>query len=837
MSVFIVCVFIIPTVIMAGHTNSLLTVQKIWTKNSDETASQFDTFIRVKVGNNNIYDWALGFYMPRTFNTSINSDVNTDLTMTICQSNGNNQCDPDAKQYPLHFVKRSDQHQTFYGTGYSNVLTPNTKHQTLQSNKTYLIKLKGNNQWPPENMTEMPQSFFIIKRFNKLNGGDKRAIPIKTPRSAYYSSQSKPQKTVNIDGYNDKTVKETIEDRQRQHQNHSIPAKDNKLANQLGLVPTPASITMLDHDVSNQVNGVTIQELDKPIHVNINGLALNHAMIKQEFNNRLHKKLTISYNNSQQDATIQIMPNDSLHQEGYLLTISNNQVVIEAADKAGAYYGIQTLELLWYHAQENNNGVIPAVKIQDKPRFQYRGVLLDVSRHFFKIKTIKNLIDAMSAQKLNTLHWHLSDDEGFRLALPALSQKEQYRASTRGYFSGSPMPASKYSQGDLDITNYKDFDLTKSILDHDYTQANDHYHGIYTKPQIKDLIEYANQHQVTIIPEIDLPGHAKALVEASPKSDANNPFVNTKDNSDYISTQGYYHDTLPVCLYGKSNRQGKLFSLKINKIVQQTASLFNDQSTVYANDNEVSLGGDEVSPQAWTNDPSCEGSDNPSWRNKTALQRSQLFFKQLQDQTGISLSGWSQTVQTDQKGNIGQYATDSNNTSHIWVWNTREKGIRNAKKLASNYYPTVIAFADDSYFDLTYTARAWQPGFHWAGHYVNTYAALRSALDASKVEHKLNRSAKRHDIKGIEGTLWSENIMNSRHLGYMAFPKMTGLAEAAWAPESTTVDRQNSQINWASLAKRLGHHNNTHFLGWLYRITDMKYRGFPEGINAEWLSS
>jgi hexosaminidase len=250
------------------------------------------------------------------------------------------------------------------------------------------------------------------------------------------------------------------------------------------------------------------------------------------------------------------------------------------------------------------------------------------------------------------------------------------------------------------------------------------------------------------------------------------------------------------------------------------------QTTLYHTQNEVSVGGDEVSDQAWEKDSSATG----AWKKKSALSKSIYFFSLLKKNNPVILSGWQQFIQQDDGTINKEEAVPAKETGHVWVWNPSKDGIKQAEILANNDYPTVLAFADNTYFDLTYTPDIWEPGFYWAGKYLDTHAALKSSVNISKVLANLTEE-KQKNIVGIEGTLWSENIPTERHLFYMALPKMTGLAESAWSPKETTSNSYY-EVNWTSLTKRLGK-DNKGFLGYLNKVYDIKYRGYPNGISKE----
>jgi hexosaminidase len=280
---------------------------------------------------------------------------------------------------------------------------------------------------------------------------------------------------------------------------------------------------------------------------------------------------------------------------------------------------------------------------------------------------------------------------------------------------------------------------------------------------------------------------------------------------------------IPVCLYDNVS-PFNAFTYTMNNIVTAVSSLFANQTTLYYQ-NEVSVGADEVSPDAWTADTSCS---SMAWSGLSALSKSHYLFQLLGlANSNIKISGWQQLVQNDDT-TIDPQSLASSYTAHVWVWNTAQSlGIAQAQALAQNNYPTVLAFADDLYFDLTYTPDAWEPGYYWAGSFLDTHAALNAAKDAGSVLSGLTNNQQQH-ILGLEGTLWSENLMNFKHTTYMALPKMAGLAEAAWA-NNTVV---SGNLNWRSLATRLGT-GNKGFLHYLYTITGLQYRGYPNGISLE----
>lgn len=742
------------------------------------------------VTNKTISNWALGFYMPRTLNQLINQQaniaINPDLTIELCTTIEN-------KCSSLYYVKKS---HLFTSAGYTNILAP-INDISLTAGKSYVIKINNSNQGAPTNYSAMPQSFFLIENESKIT-----SLPEILPER------------YQISNYDESQVSLAIKQHHGDNWEKSKPLTPNNPADQFHLLPTPVSIQLVNQTGFEFIKNSTISLMNEFENDFTNKKILS-SFLKQD----LHVSLTEQKNT----IAIIIKKIKTHHPEEYRLKIANNNITISASTSAGVFYAIQTLRQLW-----NQNPSLPSMLIEDYPRFAYRGLLLDSSRHFFTVAEIEKLIDTMAAQKLNTLHMHFADDEGWRLDISDNSNdplKSLVRVGARrGFTTDSILQPAVFIQANLDISNRENFSSAGKLIQSHYPSANENYSGYYSKKDIKTLIAYANARQITIIPEIDLPGHARALIYSIP-----NIFKDPKDKSEFSSAQGYTDNVIPVCLYDETSPEGKKFTNTIDEIIKRINKLFANQSTIY-HSNEVSLAGDEVSNQAWNNDTSCNG----LWSSLSALHKSHHFFSTLHHQPAMLLSGWQQLIQNDD-GTIGNTVLPTTQVAHIWVWektgNDKDsKGIKDAAMLANAGYRTVLAFADDTYFDLTYTPNKWEPGFKWGGTYLDTHAALHSAFDALQTENLINAN-QQNNLLGIEGTLWTENFANFPHLVYMAMPKMAGLAEAAWT-STDIATTQDGKLNWKSLVYRLGF--GTHgFLSYFYKISHLKYRGYPDGISQE----
>lgn len=734
-----------------------------------DTSNKFT--IKLKLSNiskQSIAGWKIGFFMPRSLDK--HSGVsNKSLTMSICEQGTNNCSNLIYQKAPFTANDLS--------TGFTSILAAQDNFP-LRAGKNYLITIAHLNT-PLLNYSSLPQSWFVITQNNQVMnlavGPDK----------------------YNLIDYNSAQIQNQVADHVQDNWNNSA----RSTAPQLKVIPSPSQVTF--------TNQGTLQ-LGKQVMI------INNDVFKNK-----NESFLVDYLQQERGITraqsagfgitpIELNSANLSNPEGYELKITADKIQINSNSGAGEFYALQTLRQIF--AQYGTN--IPSMTISDAPRFKYRGLMLDSARHYFATNDIKNLLDLMALQKLNTLHWHLTDDEAFRIALSDYPQLSTIGA-TSGY--GKPLINMRIVDRNLDLATSKD--------NQQYISVDSIYHGSYSAQDIRQLINYANARQITIIPEIDIPGHSRAMMKAMPNS-----FYDPQDKSLY---GGYGDDTLPVCSYNQNTPLGINFTRDINTIVKQVSDLFNQQTTLYSVNNEISIGGDEVNKNSWTKASIC--SQNSGYSNLNALQKEHKFLAQLANSNALNnvkISGWEEFVLDDD----GTLENNRNNlvpatkTGHVWIWQTTYPSKANyAVELANNDYPTVLDYASNLYFDNRYTAQKEEPGFYWASNYNDTNAALDATTAISKTV-KLIAPDKRQNINGIEGALWADVIPNYEHLLYMALPKMSGLAEAAWSLDPDVGN--NSQANWQSLASRLGCGSDG-FLYFINQTYGVKYRGYPNGIALE----
>ncbi|MSP53795.1 MAG: hypothetical protein EXR81_06070, partial [Gammaproteobacteria bacterium] len=735
----------------------------------DTEASEFSSQIKFTNGVSQLTNWQFGFYMPRSFAalTSKTQNINPRLSMQVCSVSAPTNCASLVLQQS-HSITETDQ-----SVGSTTILAPETSF-VLLPNTQYVITLAHNNQWNAGNYSAYPQSFFMINVGLVSN--------ISTTPSNY-----------TLLNYDQSAVTQSINTYVSDNWNNS-----NTVSSTSNIVPSPQNYVL--------GTGAYTLQTDMSIHNTLNSDNTVAEFFATDLLNDLQLSATVDNQSANIGIVISQIADSALidnNPEGYQIVVSSNAIHIYALNNTGVFYALQTLRQLWAESIS-----IPAYTITDYPRFKYRGVLLDTARHFFSVAEIKKLIDLAAAHKLNTLHVHFADDEAFRIGLKDHYDTIAMASDTRGY--GNSMIALMFLQKNLDITN------SGAAA---YPSVDTKYTGTYSEADLQQLINYANARSITIIPEIDMPGHVRALIKAFPAE-----LVDPNDQSRFISVQGYNDDVLPVCTYNTAISVGAAFTTLIDDILAKTAVLFANQTTLYAL-NELSVGGDEVSTGAWTTDASCTG----AWASLSSLEKSHKFFQLLASKSpALKISGWQQYVQNDDM-TLGTNIVPAAQSGHVWVWNTSTPGIPQAVSLAQNHYPVVLAFADQNYFDLAYTPDVTEPGFTWAGAFLDTHSALSSALSANAVLAGLSRDQLKN-IKGLEGTLWSENLTNYDHMIYMASPKMAGLAEAAWGAAATVT--QGNKVDWKDLDARLGC-GQTGYLAYLNKVYGVQYRGYPNGIAKE----
>ena len=472
---------------------------------------------------------------------------------------------------------------------------------------------------------------------------------------------------------------------------------------QLSLIPWPSKVSVQDE----------LYEFDAIVVATPASAALNDVglLLSQEL-------LPFSNAASARTATVTLVLADGVtNEEGYSLQTSSAGVLISARTAAGAFRGTRTL--LQLIERKGTQIVLPAVQVQDEPRFAFRGMHLDVSRHFFSVDEVKRFLDLLASYKLNVFHWHLTDDNGWRLPVPKrplLTTVGGFREDHRHELFSLPMdqrppvPVSKAPYG-----------------------------GFYTEEQIRDVVAFAAARHMTIIPEVDMPGHAQAALAAYPE-------LSCVPGAKYkVAPGGVFPFSDPLCPC-----KPETFAF-VKDVLDSMANLFPGPF--------IHIGGDEVDTTSWKKLPACEAlKAEQGFTNDRQLEA--YFIKKVAAMVrdvGKTPMYWEEAVEVD--------GPPSEGVSMAW------KSAEPAGKLAKQGHKAVVVDSTALYFDHTNDAAG-------AG-----LAGLEKVYSYQPMPEGLTIDQERN-ILGIEAALWTENLQTMASLERAILPRLLAAAELAWTPRA-----------------------------------------------------
>ncbi len=401
--------------------------------------------------------------------------------------------------------------------------------------------------------------------------------------------------------------------------------------------------------------------------------------------------------------------------EGYHLLVDDAGVTVEASARAGLFYGVQTL----FQLIGTEGAPLPYVEIEDAPRFAYRGMHLDVGRYMFPVDFIKKYIDLMAHFKFNTFHWHLTEDQGWRIEIkqyPRLQEVAAYRDET--------------VEGRAQTR-----DRGQETFDHE------RYGGYYTQEEVKEVVAYATDRSITVVPEIELPGHARAALAAYP----------------YLGCEeGAYETAETWGVFPEIYCAGKESTFEfLENVFREVLPLFPGKY--------VHIGGDEAPKDRWESCPHCqkrmeeEGLENEHELQSYFVQRMEKFL----NEQGKTMIGWDEILE----GGLAQNAV-------VMSWRGEAGGIEAAKQ----GHDVIMTPTDWCYFDYAQADPATEPLGPQAVITVEKvygYEPLPEELTAEQQTH----------ILGAQANLWTEYVKTPEHAEYMAYPRALALAEVVWSPQ------------------------------------------------------
>ncbi len=496
------------------------------------------------------------------------------------------------------------------------------------------------------------------------------------------------------------------------------------------------------------------------------------------------------------DINLILSAETSGNEEGYSMTVNNQGIAITATGRAGIFYGCQSLLAVW-PTDEDTKKEIAGLEIIDKPRFSYRGMHLDVSRNFHKPEAVKKLMDIMAFYKLNKFHFHLTDDEGWRLAikgLPELTEVGGARGHTENELDHL-RPA--YGSGPFSEDNYGT--------------------GHYSRQDFIDMLQYAHARNIEVIPEINFPGHARAAIKSMEArewrlqndSTVDRPsflLSDPQDSSIYKSVQGYDDNVICVC-------KESVYRF-IEFVISDIVSIYQEAGVPL---NIVHTGGDEVPAGIWEKSPDCTALLAASPDLGSVADLPNYFLKRYHEilsQHDLVTAGWEEIAMHRVEAEVGgeddplssrsimvpnPEFVDANFLAYVWlsIWGVAGEDL--AYQLANRGYKVVMSNASNLYFDFAYDKDPEEPGLYWAGLVGARQPFELTPLDVLKTGNKdimghplsMDNYADyeklteegRKNILGIQGQLWSETVKGPQQMEYYIFPKLLALAERAWAPD------------------------------------------------------
>ncbi|GAA4324505.1 family 20 glycosylhydrolase [Mucilaginibacter gynuensis] len=488
---------------------------------------------------------------------------------------------------------------------------------------------------------------------------------------------------------------------------------------------------------------------------------------------------------------INLVKKEGLAPEEYELTVNTHNITIAAATEAGIFYGLQSFKMLLPvtpPAQNISPISIQGVEVKDKPRFEHRAVMLDVARNFQTKQQVLKLIDLMALYKMNKLRMHVTDDEGWRLEIPALPELTTYGAR-RGFTTTDQFLPPAYGSG-ADVNNPSGS-------------------GYYTRAEYITILKYAADRNIEVITEIESPGHARAavkamdfrydrLMKAGQKAEAEKYLLHDRnDQSTYNSVQGFNDNVIDA-----SMPSAYTF---LSAVTDEIVSMYREANAPLKT---IHMGGDEVPAGAWEKSPSVLAllKKDPSLPNVDALWT--YYYAKVNDilkQRNLYLTAWEE-VGTQKKLQNGAMVSGLNDAMlnkdvHLEVWNnvTGWGAEDLAYKLANSGYKVILSCVTNMYFDMAYHKDFYEPGYYWGGYidvdqpysfipldYLKNMYIDRLGLPVNQAAMRTKEKpteAGKANIVGIQGALWAETIKGPKMMEYLLLPKMMGLAERAWAQD------------------------------------------------------
>ncbi|NNK86835.1 MAG: beta-N-acetylhexosaminidase, partial [Flavobacteriaceae bacterium] len=488
----------------------------------------------------------------------------------------------------------------------------------------------------------------------------------------------------------------------------------NRLATEVLIIPIPQTIELKGGHF----------EISKKTTL----IAEDEFTVASEFlKEYIFKGSGIELGSGSEENSIRFLHDDEISSpEAYKIEISRDSLVVFASNAKGAFYAVQTIRQIMPVALESvayreTSISIPCIKIEDKPRFDYRGMHLDVGRHLFPVEFIKKYIDALALLKFNTFHWHLTEDQGWRIEIkkyPKLNEISSFRKETLvGHYSDQP----------------HQFDNTV-------------YGGFYTQEEIREIVEYAQNRQITIIPEIEMPGHSQAVIAAYPELGC------TGEEVDVATKWGVFEHI--YCSKEES------FSF-IEDVLDEVLDLFPSEY--------IHIGGDEAPKKNWEECQNCQARiASEGLKDEHELQS--YFISRIEtylNGKGRQIIGWDEILE----GGLAPNAT-------VMSW----RGVQGAVDAAKMGHKVIMTPTSHCYFDYYQSESESEPLA------IGGFLPLRKVYEFNPIPEELTEM-EANNVWGAQANVWTEYMKDHRQVEYMVFPRILAMSEVVWSdPGLRTYD-------------------------------------------------
>lgn len=486
----------------------------------------------------------------------------------------------------------------------------------------------------------------------------------------------------------------------------------------VSIIPEPMSVTRLEGSLTIDQSFTILDPA--------NNFASEIALFKSDV-----QTLTGWTFSNTGDKQIVLSMSDKLpHPEAYVLTITKAGVVLEGS-RAGVFYGLQSLHQLIAANLQPASAILPIVRIEDQPAYSWRGMHLDVCRHFFTKEEVKKYIDYLALHKLNTFHWHLTEDQGWRIEINKYPSLTRVGSKRSGTIIGKYSPTAP--SDNVPVT------------------------GFYTQSDIREVVAYAAARHITIVPEIEMPGHALAALAAHPE---------------FSCTGGPFQPAITWGVFDDVFCAGNDATFKfLEDVLTEVINLFPGKY--------IHIGGDECPKTRWKTCAKCQQRmKTEQLADEHELQS--YFIQRIEkfvNSRGRQIIGWDEILE----GGLAPNAS-------VMSWRGTEGGVAAARQQHS----VVMSPGKPCYFDHYQAAETDREPLAIGGfnplHEVYAYNPTPSELTATEATF----------ILGAQGNMWTEYMVSFKHVEYMALPRMSALAETLWTPAS--------KKDYASFLARLKRH-------------------------------